>query len=277
VRVVDVVRVEPEAPAVEVEARGAAEIAVGIGSELITCGIDPEPIEVLETVLVREQNEPDLVRAQADLVSAHHGERTTDGTATVADTELSRDDENVVAGLLDGDLLHRLDLLVTLAEVARTELTVAGVLEAPVAGLLQLRENDLDGFAVGRGHFLPRQDEEVALRPHRCILGRERHVVGFGLREDALDRRELVCRRVRLLVAREVAVLRLDLLVGELVHEGEAAQEGEDVGHDADHAELDEALHGVLVERELVERLVGGVGDETDRVLDLTFGSGYGR
>ncbi len=70
-------------------------------------------------------------------------------------------------------------------------------------------------------------------------------------------------------VARQVAVLALDLLVRELVGEGETAEQLEDARLDL-VALLDEALGGVLVDAELLEGALGRVADEPDQLLGLT-------
>lgn len=177
-----------------------------------------------EPIGVREQNEPHLVCPQAELVAAHHDARATHGTAAVTETELGRQDEDVVPLLGGGERAHRAGLLPRLTEPVGAELSLAAVVVVELAAtrLVELAEDDLDRLVVvGRGDLLPRQDEEVTLRPRQRVLAREGRVVRLGPREVPPDLRELVGGRARPLVPGQVAVPGLPLIVHELVGQGE--------------------------------------------------------
>ena len=226
---------------------------------------------------MRQQHDPRLEGAESALVATHDDTGATNGLAATHDAELGGNHEHVVFLLLVAELLEHGDLLRALLESLRTELLLAVVHEATVAGTLESREYELECLAVRGCEVSPARDEEVPLRVGRAGAVREALVVRLELRELALEIRHLLSGGVRLLVAREVAESAVGLLVGELVCEGEATQQGDELETDRIAALLDEALHCALVEAELLERSVGGVLDEASRVLVLTFRSGYGR
>ena len=277
VRVVDVVRVELELAVVEVEVRGAREHAVGVGSELVACCVDPEIVVVRETVGVGQEHAPDLERPEAELARPHHDAGALHGSAAMPDAELRLHHKDVVLLLLLAKLLERTGLLRSLLEVLRAELVIPVVVERPVAGLGELREDRCDGFTVRRRDDAPVRDEEVALRPRERVLRRKRRVVGLELGEERLERRELLGGRLGVFVAGEVAVRRRHFLVGELVRDDEVREERDEMWNEPHDAELDEALHGVLVEAELSGGLLRRVFDEAAHLLELTFGCGHGR
>ena len=96
-------------------------------------------------------------------------------------------------------------------------------------------------------------------------------------REDLAQNVRLLRDRFRLLVAGEVAVARGDLLVLVLVGDRQVVERGD--GRFANRtgelvAVLDDALGAGVVETELVENPLDGIGPEPVDLLDLTGGCG---
>ncbi len=221
---------------------------------------------------MREQHDADGERAETELVDLHDLACPANRATAMPQTELSRHDEDVVILLLVAERLEHLLRLGRLLQVVRTEVALAPVLELALARLADLREHLLHGFAVGRGDRLPLRDGEPSFgvgrdRPFRELLvgetdAREQLPQDVGLLRDALR-----------LVAGEIPVAGLHLLVLELVGDRQILQRG-DGGHADGLGEIvavfDDALCAGVVEAELSENLLDGVGAEPVDLLDLT-------
>ncbi len=224
---------------------------------------------MLETVRIGQEHDPDLERAEAELAAAHDRAGAANRPAAMADAELRLHDEELRALLLLAELLDHRDLARGLAELARTELPVAVVVEPALALLGELREDEHHRLAVGRRDVAPVEEGEVALRP-ACELGRERGLVVGNLdAEGAAQDVALRLERRGGAVARQVAVARLDLLVGELVGHGVLLDQGDEPLLEV-AAALDEPLKALL--GDAGKRLGGRVLDEPQILLPLAFG-----
>lgn len=270
------VRAELDLAAAEAEVRGVDEADNGIRIiELVTRAVDPEVIVVHEPFRMGQDHDADGERAEAELVGGENLTSATNGTSTMTDAELRRNDENVVVLLLVAELLEHACRLGRLPETLGTELAVAVVVELAVTGLLDHVEHLLHRLVVGRGDLLPLRDGEPSfgVRGKRTF---DQLLVGVA------DAGEQLAQAVRLLgdalglaVPREVAVLRRDLLVGELVGDRHLGEREDDRFADA-RGELGVAVYalsGLLAEGAVVlHRLLGGVGGDSCELLDLTFG-----
>ena len=219
---------------------------------------------------MRHDHDPDGESPETELVGVHDFACPANRTAPVTETELSRNDENVVFFLLVTELLERLGRLLRLTEILRTELTFTIIVEHTVLGLHDQVENLLHGFAVCRGDLLPPRNGEPSFGIWgKTLLGQlligvanpgEQLAQPVGLLGDSLG-----------LVAGEVAVVGFCFLVYELIAYGEFTDGRHD--HCLEFvAVFDELLKPVLVETRFLERTFGGTLDEPEVLLFLSFG-----
>ncbi|RJQ35549.1 hypothetical protein C4566_00560 [Candidatus Parcubacteria bacterium] len=260
---------ERDLVAVEAEERRATPLAIGSRIELVARTVDPEIVVMLETLGVGEQHNGDLVGTETELVGGEDLASPADGTSTVTETELSRNEQDVVLRLLVTDEIQRVVGANGSPQVLGTELTMAIVVELAATGLLDQIENDLHSFAVGRCDLLPPRDGEPALGTTRQnlagdILVHPHRDVGEELAQDLAllgDRPDHVVR--------QVAVLGGDLLVGVLVGNRELPDGRDDASLELP-ASADELLDAILVQVRFLKRPFGRVFDETLVLLDLT-------
>lgn len=265
---------EPDLTVVEAEDRGVREVAISVRSVFVASAVDPEIVIVLEPFRMRQEHDPDGESPETRLVASKHLACTANRATTMVDAELGGNDEDVVILLLVAELLEHTCRLCRLAEPVGTKLTFAVVVELAVAGLLDHREHLLDRFTVGGGDRLPLRDGE----PSFGVLGK----LTFGdLLIGETDAGEQLAQTVGLLgdslglVTREVAVIAGDLLVLELVGDRQILERGECRSADCFGefvAVFDDALCARVVETELTENLLDGVGAEPVDLLDLTGG-----
>jgi len=145
--------------------------------------------------------------------------------------------------------------------------------ELAVAGLLDRVEHLLHGLAVGWCDRLPLRDGEPSFGVGRNRTFRELLVGESDTWEDLAQNVALLRDAFRLTVTGEVAVVRGDFLVLELVGNRQILERGE--CRDADCfgefvAVFDDALGAGVVEAELTENLLDGVASEPVDLLDLT-------
>ncbi len=264
---------EPDPAAAEAEERREREVAIGVRRELVTSAVDVELFPLNLAFGVGQQHDADCEGSETELVGREDLTCPAHRTALVTETELSRDDEDVVILLLVAELLEHLRRLGVLSQVLRSELAVTVVVELPLGP--DHREHLLDRFAVRRRELLPLRNGEPSLgvRGKRLVgqllIGeadtREELTQDVGLLGDPLD-----------LVAFGVRVARLHFLVSELVGHRELF----DTGHDASLelvTVLDELLDAVLVESRLFERTQGGVLDKAQVLFLLSIRDGRDR
>ena len=256
----------------EAEERRVREVAIGLRSILVTGAVDVEIVVVHQPLRMSEQHDADGERTETVLVDLHDLACPANRATAMPQTELSRNDEDVVILLLVAERLEHLLRPGRLLEPIGTEFAFAPVLELALARLADLREHLLHGFAVGRGNRLPLRDGEPSFR-----VSRNRPLGQLLVGET--DAREQLPQDVRLLrdalrlVAGEISVARLHFLVLELVGDRQVLQRGD--GGRADGlgeivAVFDDALCAGVVEAELSENLLDGVGTEPVDLLDLT-------
>jgi hypothetical protein len=263
-------RAELDLAVAEAQARGEIEANIGIRIvELVASAIDPEIVHVLQTIDVCQDHDADRERAEAGLARQEDLTSTTDGTSTMTDAELGSYHEDVVILLLVAELLEHGRRLHRLTQTLIVDLAVGVVVEL-AALLLDRIEHLLHGFAVGRRERLPLRDGEPS-------FGRLRHIAFRELLEGVADTREDLAQhvalprdRLGLAVTGEVTVVRFDLLVLELVGDRQILERGESGRADGLGefvAVFDDALCAGVVETELTENLLDGVGAKP---VDLT-------
>ncbi len=221
-----------------------------------------------------QDHDADGERAEAELACGEDLASAADGTPAMTDAELRRNDEDVVVLLLVAEFLEHARRLGRLPETPGIELAGAVVVELAVTGLLDHVEHLLHRLVVGRGDLLPPRNGE----PSFGVRGKR--AVG-QLLVGVADAGEQLAQAVRLLgnalglVAREVAVARLHFLVLELVGDRQVLEQGGDRLADAAGefvAVFDDALCAGVVEAELREDLLDGIGCEAADLLDLAGG-----
>lgn len=192
---------------------------------------------------VGQQHDADCEGTETELVGREDLACPAHRTALVTETELGRNDEDVVVLLALCQLPEHLRRLGVLPEVLRSELAVTVVGELPLRR--DLREHLLDRFAVRRRKRLPLRNGEPSLGVRRqrllgdLLVGEtdagEELTQDIGLLRDPLD-----------LVALGIRVARLNFLVGEPVLDRELPDDSHDPRLEL-VAVLDEVLDAVLV------------------------------
>jgi len=267
-------RVELDLAAVEEEVRGVNEANIGIRIvELVASTVDPEIVIMLEAFRVRQDHDPDRESTEAQFVDREDLTSATDRTTPMAKTELASHNEDVVILLLIAELLEHGRRLGRLAQTRIVQLAVTVVVELAVAGLLDRVEHLLHGFAVGRRDRLPLWDGEPSFGIGRDLTFRELLVGESDTREDLAQNVRLLRDRLGLAVTGEVTVVGLHLLVLELVGDRQILERGESDrtnGLGEFVAVFDDALGARVVETELRENFLHGVGCEPVDLLDLT-------
>lgn len=258
---------------VEAEVRGVTEANTGTRIvELVASAVDPEIVHVLEAFRVSQDHDPDRESTEAQLVDREDLTSTTDRTTPMADAELASNHEDVMILLLIAELLEHGRRLGRLTQTRIVDLAVTVVVELSATGLLDRVEHLLHGFAVGRCDRLPLRDGEPSFGIGRDLTFREL-LVGESDREDLAQDIALLRDRLGLAVPREVAVVRLHLLVLELVGDRQILERGESGrtnGLGEFVAVFDDALGARVVETELRENFLHGVGCEPVDLFDLT-------
>jgi len=211
---------------------------------------------------VGQQHDADSEGTETELVGLEDLACPANRATAMPQTELGRNDEDVVVLLLVAELLEHLRRLRVLAQVLRSELAVTVVVELPLRR--DHREHLLDRLAVRRRERLPLRNGEPSFGVGRKrLLGdllvggpdaREELPQDVGLLRDPLD-----------LVALGIRVARLNFLVGELVGHRELLDAGDDASLELVTV-LDELLDAVLVEETLGDCAIHGVFREP---LDL--------
>jgi len=260
--VAEPVGVELDLAVVEVEERREREAAIGVRRELVTSAVDVELFPLNVAFGVGQQHDADSEGTETELVGHEDLASPTNRTALVTETELTRNDEDVVILLLVAELLEHLHRLGMLSQVLRSELAVTVVVELSLRR--DHRDHLLDGLTIGRCERLPLRDGEppFGVRGKRLfgqlLIGktdaREELTQDVGLLRDPLD-----------LVALGIRVARLDFLVGELVGHREILDAGDDMSLEL-VAVLNELLDAVLVEETLGNCAIHGIFREP---LDL--------
>jgi len=161
-----------------------------------------------------KHHDADCEGAETELVGREDLTCPANRTALVTETELSRNDEDVVILLLVAELLEHLRRLGVLSQKRSSELAVTVVVELPFGP--DHREHLLDRFAIRRRELLPLRDGELPFGVRgKWLIGQ--------LLEGVADAREETAQDVRLLrdpldlVALGIRVAGLHFLVGELV------------------------------------------------------------
>lgn len=258
--------------AIEVEEGSARELAVGTRSEFIARAVDQQIVVVHEPFRVGQDHDADGERAETELVAEQDFAHATDGATAVTQTELGRNDEDVVVLLLECELLEHGTGPRRLAELVFTEFAFAVVIELAVARLLDRVDDLLHRFAVGRGHGFPFRDGEPTFGAlgHFALGDLLAGVseLGEGLAQDV----GLLGDALGLLVAREVTERRLHFLVLVAVGDRQVVQRSE--CRDADCfdelvAVFDDALCTGIVEAEFGDDLLDSVRCEPVDLLDL--------
>ena len=257
----------------EAEERRAREVAIGVRREIVSSAVDMELFPLDLPFGMSQKHAPHSERTETELDAAfvHHFTGPVNRAVAVTETELARDDQDVVSLLLVAELPERLHRLDALTQVLRTGLSFAVVVKLPLGR--DHREYLIDGLAVGRRELLPPRDGE----PSFGVRGKwpagdtlvERGV--FKLREELTQDRDLLRDRLRPLILLRVCVVGADLLFGEPVAPGECTDGCHDVQLEL-VAVLDEILKLIFVELDLRESLVSGVLDEPLVLLLLTCG-----
>ncbi len=276
--VVETVRAEPDLAAAEAEDRGENEASIGTRIvELVARTVDPEIVVVRQTLGMRQDHDPDGEGTETALVGLHDLACSANRAPAMTQTELGGDHENVVILLLACELLEHGLRLGRLAQTLVHDLAVTVVAELAVPSLLDRVEHLLHCLGVGRSDRLPLRDGEPSFGVLRHLALSELLVGESDTREDLAQNVALLRDRLRASVAGEVAVVRGDFLVLELVGDRQVLEGGE--GRFANSscelvAVLDDALGAGFVEVELVENLLDGVGPEPIDLLDLAGGCG---
>ncbi len=283
---VELARVELDPAAVEAEERREDEASVAIRIvEIVSSAVQPQIVEVLETLRMGQEHAADSERSEPEFDARvdHHHAGPADGTTAVTDAELGGNDQDVRIALSGRELREELLRANRLAETLLVDLTCAVVVELAVAGLLDHSEHLEHGLAVRRTEELrvldPVGDREPAfgeLRQRDLALLDRRDVVVVGESESGEEHTKRVALLGERLPARriagEIAVGRLHLLVLELVGDRQVLERDE--GRLADgRGELVtvcvDALGAVLVETELLENLLDGIGTDAGDLLEL--------
>jgi len=196
-------------------------------------------------------------------------------------TELGGDHEDVVILLLVSELLEHRLRLGRLAQTLIVDLAVTVVVELAVPDLLDRVEYLLHRFGVGRSDRLPLRDGE----PPFGVLGHlalgELLVGEPDTREDLAQDVALLRDRLGLRVAGEIAVIRGDLFVLELVGDRQFGEGKNGRGVDAAN-EVGVALHalGTFLAEVVgvgigLHRLLGSVGGHASDLLHLAIGGRF--
>lgn len=136
---------EPEPVVIPAEERRLGEVAIRIRSELVACAVGVELFPANVAFGMGERHGADSESAEAELVCAEALASTTDGTTTVTQSKLGRDDEDVTL-LLFGDQVERMQGACVLTQLTGSDLAFTVVVER--ARLLELLQNHLDRTAV---------------------------------------------------------------------------------------------------------------------------------
>lgn len=265
-------RVEPELADVPEEVGRAREATNSARSVFVTRAVDTEVFVLGEAFRMRQDHDRNREGSEAELVGLEDFTSATNGTSTMPQTELRGNHEDVVIRLLGGELFERRNGALMLPEVLAAEFTIAVVVEAVLAGLLQRLQHLQDGLVVGRRDGLPLRDGEPSFGVLRefcfgeLLVGEadtwEELAQNVGLLRDALH-----------LVTRGVHIGRLHFLVLVLVRDGQVLERFECGVADCFGefvAVFDDALCARVVEAELSENLLDGVGTEPVDLFDLT-------
>lgn len=262
----------------EEEDRGENEASIGNRIvELVARTVDPEIVVVRQTLGMRQDHDPDGEGTETALVRLYDLACPANRATTMTQTELGGDHEDVVILLFVAKLLEHRLRLGRLAQTLVRDLAVTVVVELAAASLLDRVEHLLYRPVVGRGDLLPLWDGEPSFGVLRHFTLCELLVGEPDAREDLAQNVRLLRDRLGLLVAGEVAVVRGDLLVLVLVGDRQVVERGD--GRFANRtrelvAVLDDALGAGVVETELVENLLDGIGPEPVDLLDLAGGCG---
>ena len=174
-------------------------------------------------------------------------------------------------GLFGRQLLEGRDAALTLPEVIRTELAFAVVGEAVGAGFRDLGENLLERFLIGRAEGLPLRDGEEGFSMLRERRLGELLVCEADAGEQLAQAIGLLRNALRL-VGLRVHVVRLHFLLLVLVRDGQVLNGScERLGDRGDEfvAAFDDALGAGVVESELCENFLDGIGHEPVDLLQL--------
>lgn len=231
VRVVEIARAELEPVVVEVAVRGPREDAVSSRSELVAREIGVKLLPAYFLFWVRQVHDQPGKGSDAELVGRERLTSTTDGLAAMTHAELRVDHDQIVAFLLRGELVPHLDGTCELAQVLGPELAIAVVVDGALG--CELRENEFDRFAVGRGDLLPKRNDELAFGKRDERLGSQLLAHAAEIRELLAQDARLDADRLRARVLHGIGEGRGDLLRHELVHGA--------VGADGSHERLAES------------------------------------
>jgi len=276
-------RAEPDPAVAEAEAGRPGEAASGLRRELVAGTIHVQFLPTDEPFGMSENDGTDREASETELVGHEDLTSPTDGLATVTHAELGRDDQDV-ALLRFGDQIERVRRASVNPQLRRRDLTLTVVVERPGVGDLGVNEMDRLAVLLDRiGHFgevlrrqcVHRGNREPSfgtVREFRQGLGEFERVARIET-EDLGDRLDLVVDRLRPLVLLRVRVVGLHLLVLELVGDRQILERGD--GGRADGlgeivAVFDDALCARVVETELRENFLHGVGCEPVDLFDLT-------
>ena len=214
--IADPARVELDPAVVEAEEGRAREGAIPVRRILVASAVDPEIVNVGESVLMREDHAGDLECSESELFGHEDLASPAHAAAPVMETELCGNDQDVVALLSTAERLELLRGPLMLAEILRSEPTFAVVAEAATLPLDQI-EHLLQGFLVGLADRLPPRNGEPSFGALRKRLLGEFLVGEPDARNEPPQDVGLLGHALRLGVAGEIPVTGLDFLVRELV------------------------------------------------------------
>src|SRR5262249_2209594 len=150
---------------------------------LVAHAVDPEIVVVLQTLRMGQEHDANCERTETELAGVKHLTHPTDRTTPMTETELFRDDQDVVPRLLVSQLLETRLRALVLAETVRAGVALAVVVELTVPGLTDECEHSLNRFVVRRRDLLPARDGEPPFGVRRKLAACDLHVGGAEFRE----------------------------------------------------------------------------------------------
>ncbi len=267
--IADPARAELDPAVAEAEVRSVRETAIPARSILVASAVDPEIVTALETFGMCENHAPDFECAESELVACEDFAGPTNGATPVAKPELCCYDQNVEARLLVTQCLELLGRTLVLSEIRLSDFAFAVVVEIALALLLDKIEHLLNRLVVGLGDRLPARDGKPSFGIRWKWLFGQLLIGESDAWEELPQDVGLLRDPIRLVVARQVSVARLDFLVGELVAQRVLLDGSGDVDLEF-VAILDEFLNAVLVEEPLGNCAIHGIFRKTPNLLLLT-------
>ncbi len=286
IRAADIGSTEPDPVDAEEPVRSPREATISLGTELVARSIYVELLCAYETLGMNQNDDTDLQRSEAELASHEDLPSPTCRTTLVATPELGGDDQDVPR-LVRGEGSQCSCRVNVPTQVLGHDLTHAEVREGTRRSHLLVNEPDRRAVTLSRildlremdaGDGLDRRNGEPPFGSGRKLL-RERFDERERLlrieSEDLGDARDLLANGPRALVLGRVVDLGVDFPVLVLVGDRQVPKRGQcRNAHGCGElvATLDDALGAKVVESELRENLLDGIGAEAVNLLDLTGG-----